>query len=325
MAAGTSKRNVLLLRSPSESEDGGPDKYEEAFRARGYRPVSVAVLETVHKNLDRLADVVRRGGDCAPGPGESEGEGEGEGARYAGVIVTSGRACEAWRAVVQELEDALLLTSALRAATGWASVPFYVVGNGTASALSSIATAFPESPYVPRDIRGGAESGTAEKLARFIVSDLPNTGSRRLLYLTGDKNRDTLPKALGEAGIELESLQVYATQGSSKFEEDLKVALGEVPPGTESWWIVHFAPSAAATVAPTLERCFAIPAAHGSQSIPRRHARVAAIGPTTATFLRDELHLEVAVVSDKPTADALSEGVVEWDRNHDPDPSAGGA
>lgn len=86
--------SVLLLRSPSE--DGGPDKYEEAFRARGYRPVSVPVLETVHKNLDTLAGVVKRGGRTAE---------EYAGGLYAGVIVTSGRACEAWRLVVQQLEE----------------------------------------------------------------------------------------------------------------------------------------------------------------------------------------------------------------------------
>ena len=84
--------NVLLLRSPSD--DGGPDQYEEAFRAQGYRAVSVPVLETVHKNLDKLAEVLRRRGTLAD-----------RSARYCGVIVTSGRACEAWQAVVQELSN----------------------------------------------------------------------------------------------------------------------------------------------------------------------------------------------------------------------------
>lgn len=88
-------KSVLLLRSPSEDADG-PDKYEEAFRVRGYRSVSVPVLETVHKNLDRLAEVLRRRGAIAA---------EDPGTRYAGVIVTSARACEAWRVAVQELSE----------------------------------------------------------------------------------------------------------------------------------------------------------------------------------------------------------------------------
>ena len=49
----------------------------------------------------------------------------------------------------------------------------------------------------PKDIRGGAESGTSEKLAHFILQDLPPSNEpRQLLYLTGDKNRDVLPSIL---------------------------------------------------------------------------------------------------------------------------------
>ena len=77
--------NVLLLRAPSE-DSGGPDKYEDAFRTRGYRAMNIPVLETVHTNLDKLKEYVRRGGS-----------------EYTGVIVTSARACEGWRLVVEEL------------------------------------------------------------------------------------------------------------------------------------------------------------------------------------------------------------------------------
>ena len=89
--------NVLLLRSPSE-DGGGPDKYEEAFRERGYRSVSIPVLETVHTNVEKLADVLRGRGRIAP-----QAEHVEEPRRYAGVVVTSGRACETWRHVVEQL------------------------------------------------------------------------------------------------------------------------------------------------------------------------------------------------------------------------------
>ena len=121
----------------------------------------------------------------------------------------------------------------------WSTIPFYTVGQATAAALSAIRESFPSSPYVPHDVRGAGESGTSEKLAHFIVSDLAPSKEKgkghKLFYLTGDKNRDTLPKILADAGIELDSLQVYATQGSSRFEEDLMnalegvQALGECP------------------------------------------------------------------------------------------------
>ncbi|KAI0334255.1 tetrapyrrole biosynthesis uroporphyrinogen III synthase [Cubamyces sp. BRFM 1775] len=298
--------NVLLLRSPSE--DGGPDKYEGALHAQGYRAVSVPVLETVHKNLDKLAEVLRRRGTLPNGC-----------TKYSGVIVTSARACEAWQEVVQRLSDSDDTSATDVQGSSWSTVPFYVVGAATASALSAIRAAHPTSSYVPHEIRGGAESGTAEKLAKFILSDLPEAPApegRTLLYLTGDKNRDTLPKILGEGGLKLESLQVYATQGSSRFEEDLKAALAEASvEGTERWWIVHFAPSAANTVAPTLEKYFDMPSAANASSVGRR-ARIACIGPTTATFLRNELHVEVAVVAEKPTPEALSEGIATWDHAH---------
>ncbi|KAL7278482.1 hypothetical protein ACG7TL_007481 [Trametes sanguinea] len=285
--------NVLLLRSPSE--DGGPDKYEEAFRARGFRPVSVPVLETVHRNLDKLAEVVRRRGRL---PGDNAD------ARYAGVIVTSGRACEAWQTVVHDLSQESSSSGDAEDGQTWAAVPFYAVGAATATALSSIGSAYPSSPHAPHDIRGGAESGTAEKLAHFILADLarsPTRHGKTLLYLTGDKNRDTLPRILSEGGLELESLQVYATQGSNP---------------AEPWWIVYFAPSAAKSVSPTIDKYFDSPRTDGMSPFAKRRARIAAIGPTTSTFLREELGMEVAVVAEKPTPESLSEGIADWERNH---------
>ncbi|OSD03820.1 tetrapyrrole biosynthesis uroporphyrinogen III synthase [Trametes coccinea BRFM310] len=301
--------NVLLLRSPSE--DGGPDKYEEAFRARGFRPVSVPVLETVHRNLDKLAEVVRRRGRL---PGDDAD------ARYAGVIVTSGRACEAWQTVVHDLSKESSSSGDAEDGQTWAAVPFYAVGAATATALSSIGSAYPSSPHAPHDIRGGAESGTAEKLAHFILADLarsPTRHGKTLLYLTGDKNRDTLPRILSEGGLELESLQVYATQGSSTFDADLQDRLRETAPDpAEQWWIVYFAPSAAKSVSPTIDKYFDSPRTDGPSPSAKRRARIAAIGPTTSTFLREELDMEVAVVAEKPTPESLSEGIADWERNH---------
>jgi hypothetical protein len=66
----------------------------------------------------------------------------------------------------------------------------------------------------PSDVRG-TESGTAENLAHFIVQDMAGT-DKTLLYLTGDKNRDTLQKVVEtESGmkIALMCVQVYATVG----------------------------------------------------------------------------------------------------------------
>ncbi|RPD53618.1 tetrapyrrole biosynthesis, uroporphyrinogen III synthase [Lentinus tigrinus ALCF2SS1-6] len=310
--------DVLLLRSPSE--DGGPDKYEEAFHARGYRAVSIPVLETVHTNVEKLATIVRRAGRIEQQARDVQDR------RYTGVIVTSGRACEAWRHVVEQLawEDKGGHEGAGVGTERWSTIPFYTVGQATASALSAIHDAFPSSPYTPKDIRGATESGNSEKLAHFIVADLSSAPSgskgRRLLYLTGDKNRDTLPSILKDAGIELDNLQVYATQGSSRFEDDLMNALEGVQAldadYDEHWWIVYFAPSSAQHVSPILSKHFDMPAAEkpdAQNAGTLRRARLAAIGPTTSAYLESELHLRVDVVAAQPNPDALVEGIASFD------------
>lgn len=77
--------NVLLLRSPATD---GPDKYESAFKAIGYHPVSVPVLETVLVNLQELEAILRKGPDAE---------------KLSGVIITSARSCEAWKEAVQNV------------------------------------------------------------------------------------------------------------------------------------------------------------------------------------------------------------------------------
>lgn len=46
---------------------------------------------------------------------------------------------------------------------------------------------------------------------------------------------------------------------------------------------------------------------------PNRYAKIAAIGPTTATFLRDSLHVRVDVVSTKPGAQSLACAIKDYD------------
>ncbi|KZT00365.1 tetrapyrrole biosynthesis uroporphyrinogen III synthase [Laetiporus sulphureus 93-53] len=312
--------NVLLLRSPGAAADL-PDRYESAFQSRGYHPVSVPVLETAYVNLHELKDIVVRG------PGKQG---------HDGVVITSGRSAEAWKIVVLQLveEDPTGGEDESDSDATWASVPFYVVGEATARALRDIREIVGEYPYVPKDIRGASESGTGEKLARFILRDLGEKAKgARLLYLTGDKNRDTLPRILGEAGVTLGAIQVYETRGSSKFEADLKEAMHEVRSGgkvseleqkalhsesTDRWWIVYFAPSDAECANPTLRNHFALsftdapPVASGGKPAPR----IAAIGPTTGSFLRDNLAMRVDIVSPAPNPESSAQAIAGFDASH---------
>ena len=54
-----------------------------------------------------------------------------------------------------------------------------------------------------------------------LAASPPPSSSKKLLYLTGDKTKGTLPAIAAAAGFEVETLQVYATQGSTRFEDDL--------------------------------------------------------------------------------------------------------
>ena len=141
--------------------------------------------------------------------------------------------CVAQTSMSHETICAKFLVCADKEGIGWSNTPFYVVGQSTASALHVIhASPHSASPYCPRDIRGSTESGTGDKLAHFIVNDLssvplqcPASKNKKLLYLTGDKTKGTLPAIAKAAGFEVESLQVYATQGSTRFEDDLSAFL----------------------------------------------------------------------------------------------------
>ena len=108
---------------------------------------------------------------------------------------------------------------------GWSKIPFYVVGHTTAKALQNAFASYPFKAEI--DVRGQS-SGNAAALAPFILSDIKDRPVK-LLYLTGDKNRDTLTNILTEEGIILEAVQVYATEGSPRFEEQIACALDEAP------------------------------------------------------------------------------------------------
>lgn len=197
---------VILLRATSGN---GPDRYEVTFASAGYLPVSIPVLQTTFTNLPHLAGIISARG-------------------YSGVIVTSARACEAWRAAVQSI---LSSSTTDISNFSWSTIPFYVVGKATASALSSLPHLFPPIYHhllpSPTMIRG-QESGNAEQLANFIIQDVKASGQNpNLLYLTGDKNRETLGSILNDAGLKFDPLQAYGTTGSSSFKDDLEKVVKE--------------------------------------------------------------------------------------------------
>lgn len=192
---------------------------------------------------------------------------------------------------------------------------------------------------IPTKVLGGAEAGTSEALAQFILSHFAETDNAsviseasgatghsarkkrgaKLLHLTGDKNRETLGKILADGGIEVDAVQVYETRGSPSFGPALKSAISSNSKGVsmhpriayrvfltslaKSWWIVFFAPSGADYTLPSLREHFVLPVIGTQQTVKKKGppaARIAAIGPTTATYLTDVLSLKVDAVAQKP-------------------------
>jgi len=88
-------------------------------------------------------------------------------------------------------------------------------------------------PFYPSEdlIRGANETGSGEKLAHLIIKHHQTTAehSACLLYLTGDKNTNTIPTLLSEAGISLVDQQVYETHPSSTLDKDIE----EIPDDTQ--------------------------------------------------------------------------------------------
>jgi uroporphyrinogen-III synthase len=67
-------------------------------------------------------------------------------------------------------------------------------------------------------------------------------------------------------------------------------------------------------VIPVLGNTFRLPAFSSSKDDQESAAvQFGAIGPTTATFLREQLHFRVDVVSPKPNAEDLAAAIAEYD------------
>ncbi|QRV77563.1 uroporphyrinogen-III synthase [Ceratobasidium sp. AG-Ba] len=264
--------HVFLLKNTDADVSSSDDPYALALSSK-----------------DRLAEIIGQGG----------------GKVYGGVIVTSGRAVDAWGNALKAVEIGT---------NGWGNIPFYVVGPRTESQLLDLRIKTPAelSDLLPSPgfILGAQEAGTGEALGRFISSDYPtrNGSNLPLLYLVGDKNAGGVEGALKETGIGLEMVQVYATSPNTSFEDDFEAAVKQIERGRVAC-VVFFAPSSAELALPTIRKHFELkPAFNQSNSNPS--IKVVAIGPTTARALSEKHHVHVDAVSKKPEPNALVEAVV---------------
>lgn len=178
--------------------------------------------------------------------------------RYGGLVATSPRAARALRSVLDDMETV---------DKKWAGVPVYVVGQKTAGEFRALGF----------DVRG-AHTGNAAALASWIA-DAHEEGP--LLFLSGNRRRDTLPEGLTEAGVPFDEQVVYET----KIRSDVSL-----PAAASNAWLVFFSPSGVEAVR--------------RSEVTTDEYRCAAIGPTTAGILRD-MDVRVAAVADTPSPEGV--------------------
>ena len=192
--------------------------------------------------------------------------------QYAALVATSPRA-------VRALRRAFDAEPTLRRA--WDGARAYAVGPKTGRRLRALGF----------DVRG-EEAGDAEALVSIIVEDGP---SAPLLFLSGNRRRETLPDGLRAGEVPFEELVVYETH--------LRTSLSL--PERSGTWLVFFSPSGLEAVRKGADR-------------PLGAFRCAAIGPTTAEALR-EAGATVEAVADQPAPEALVRAVTQASGDDAPD------
>ena len=264
---------------------------------------------------------------------------------YDGVIITSQRAVESWT------EACLAAMPSLRARgvreSRWTSLPFYTVGPATSNSLRSARIA---PVLAPGNVIGDENTGTGELLAHVIAQ---RSRSQHLLYLVGDKTSRGLTQTLSEIApdVILERLMVYETCQDPKLGSHISLLARNLPgssgPRTPTRprassnssrytvrplvelvtqepngaptppldanespefpdWIVFFSPSGGR---------YALPFLRERRWIGTNRAKIACIGPTTASWVRDELGFEPHAVASTPTPTALREAITNASAN----------
>ncbi|KIJ34923.1 hypothetical protein M422DRAFT_181486 [Sphaerobolus stellatus SS14] len=287
-------RAVILFKSPPRNPDNDP--YILSLTAAEYTPYFVEVLDFTFANEDSLVNVLQAG------PEQDALD---------GVAITSSRGAEAWIHALNNSSEV----------GDWSQIPFYVVGEATARPLRQMTRSHP-TKFSESLILGAAQTGKAESLAQFILDDLPaRRRGKKLLYLTGDKNRDTFHRILTENGVNIQSLMVYGTMAAKNLGQKVFDVVQEIRKlhASISTWLVFFAPSSSGYVLPHLAEYFALPSLETSTDSLQTTlspSKLAAIGTTTSDYLRSERKLRISAVPSQPTPEKLTAALCESDRGN---------
>ncbi|CAP49244.1 uncharacterized protein PODANS_5_5700 [Podospora anserina S mat+] len=284
---------VYLLKTKSSAGD----HYEEKFstpdgNGSEYDPEFVPVLE--HQFDDQGMAKVR-------GILKNKQIGRTEGKQYGGMIFTSQRAVEAFTKLVEEG----------RGEDNWPflqDIPVYSVGPATTRALKAV-------PQVPALQVFGEHTGNGETLAPYILDHYRAWYKDResvpaLLFLVGDKRRDTIPEVLTGAGWQLDEVVIYGTGEMKSFRDDFSQRL-QTTADRPRRWVVVFSPSGCDSMLSALD-LLDESSGKAKPKEPNRSTYIATIGPTTRDHLIHSFGYEPEVSAEQPSPEGVWNAITSY-------------
>ncbi|SCZ94634.1 BZ3500_MvSof-1268-A1-R1_Chr12-3g04011 [Microbotryum saponariae] len=292
----STRAHLLFVRTPSQPVPQDP--YHSFACSSHFTPHHLPILETTYQNIPHLAHLLN-------GP-----------KIYDGLIITSARSVQAI-AKAQRVEP-----TQAEGLGSFYQTPIFAVGQATAEALrTQLLRPPPEENVLGND----GTTGSGEKLARFISRYFkgdPPGRKWKLLYLVGDKNRETLANLLevDDGRFELDKLRVYQTKAleGKQLENEVDRVVQEVVGGDgerngqrKRLWIILFSPSGAKAACQEFRRRGWIPNVDDKDQDGGFQIRIAAIGPVTRAYLQDDERLKVDAEARTPDAEDLLRCIIE--------------
>ncbi|KAE8284164.1 Uroporphyrinogen-III synthase [Larimichthys crocea] len=259
--------HVLLLKEPRDGESG-PDPYIKELASYGHKATLIPVLTFKFVSLNTLSDTLFRP------------------EKYGGLVFTSPRAVDAVKMCLEDEKIRKEWDNIVK--DKWNTKSVYVVGKTTAALVKNLGL----NPL-------GEDTGTAEVLSRVIIERRVRGHKYSTTFLPLWLNQKrSLPTALRDNGVPLETLTVYQTVEHPDLEKNLKNYFTEQ--GTPAS-IAFFSPSG-------VKFCLEVVQRLSGEELCQ--IKFGAIGPTTeATMTAEGLH--VSCVAEKPTAEHLAAAIAK--------------
>ena len=197
--------------------------------------------------------------------------------------------------------------------------------------------------YLPGcEVLGGEKAGSGEVLARLMLDaqegnecyydvkaeetddDAPARGLKPVLFLTGEKRRDIIPRMLQspelEAGrrIRVDEMVVYKTGEREDFGFLFRRVLGQTEEEGRvgGRWVVVFSPTGGREMLRGLG-WWDEGRGRVREGLEGRTTWVCCIGPTTGEYLEKEFGFVADVVAERPSAEGVREGIERFMRERE--------